>query len=431
MLNAVMLDQAHHISTIVFQNRAALRKALEYYLDMPTQTNGVYSMKTCSGRADSPMFLMLKKLEHTAQLLRSNVKAKYHISPLGDEDDRLRFIDALTQMLDDLSSVPDNPFPVCMDVLLEGLTGLELNITDIHAIESIVANYLPDFPDLVFAGIQEASQGQNNQSVSYSASIPRTMWRLAWDAICAIASEESSENGSLVLEAIRNEIAEFNDTSSQRTFQLSKSWPNEALVQTRKELNFESSLVSQAGQKNSKPNHASLQESMSRSNIGPRKAFNQLRNEFTSDTSLAPQISPHIFETKSNHTSTKEKLYISITDMVGVSYDELARNKSATAHVNQQRRRRQVYQTGCYSGKQAPDHNASVFWETILWGHVKVLCLIILLSLIILVFFVFSCLNVVLFFGFGIMSVLLILVFGLLSLGFRLLASIISFLFGL
>jgi hypothetical protein len=270
MLNAVMLDQAHHISTIVFQNRAALRKALEYYLDMPTQTNGGYSMKTCSGKADDPMLLILKKLEHAAQLLGSNVKAKYHTSTLGDEDDGLRFIDALTQMLDGLSSVPNNPFRVCMGVLLEGLTGLELNITDIHA------NYLPDFPDLVFAGIQEASQGQNNQLVPYSASIPRTMWRLAWNAICAIASEESGENESLILEAIRNEIAEFNDTSSQRAFQLSRSWPNEALVQPRKELHFQSSSVSQAGQENSNPNHASLQESMSRSNIGPRKAFNQL-----------------------------------------------------------------------------------------------------------------------------------------------------------
>lgn len=46
MMNAVMLDQAQKITTIVFKSESALRKAIEFYLSMPTQTNGKYSMST-------------------------------------------------------------------------------------------------------------------------------------------------------------------------------------------------------------------------------------------------------------------------------------------------------------------------------------------------------------------------------------------------
>lgn len=46
MLNAVMLDQASHISLTVYSSQAALRSAIEFYLDMPTRVNGIYSMKT-------------------------------------------------------------------------------------------------------------------------------------------------------------------------------------------------------------------------------------------------------------------------------------------------------------------------------------------------------------------------------------------------
>ena len=66
-----------------------------------------------------------------------------------------------------------------MEVLLEGLTKLEVDMTDIYAMELIGANNLPKFSDLVFTGIQEASQGKDNQSVPDSATIPNNMWRLA------------------------------------------------------------------------------------------------------------------------------------------------------------------------------------------------------------------------------------------------------------
>ena len=204
-LNAVVLDQVHHVSTIVFQNRAALRKALRYYLDMPTH-HGDCSICTCNDQADDPRLLMSKKLEHATQLLGSKMEAEYHISPLGAEDDWLRFIDTITQVLDDDSSVRNNPFAICMGILLEGLTELEVDITDIHAMALIGANNLSYILEIVFAGIHEAGLGKFNQSVPYSATIPIAMWRLAWDTICAIASENFCENESLILESIRERL---------------------------------------------------------------------------------------------------------------------------------------------------------------------------------------------------------------------------------
>jgi hypothetical protein len=43
IINTIMLDQAHHSSAIIFKSRAALRTALEFYLDYPTQTRGGHS----------------------------------------------------------------------------------------------------------------------------------------------------------------------------------------------------------------------------------------------------------------------------------------------------------------------------------------------------------------------------------------------------
>jgi hypothetical protein len=83
MMNAIMLDQAYHSSRIVFNSRTALRTALEFYLDYPTQAKGMHSLKTITDRQDDPMLLLFQKLEHTACLLGSHVKARYHVDPLS------------------------------------------------------------------------------------------------------------------------------------------------------------------------------------------------------------------------------------------------------------------------------------------------------------------------------------------------------------
>jgi hypothetical protein len=82
MINAIMLDQARHSSSIVFNSTTALRTALEFYLDYPTQAKGGHSLKTITDREDDPMLLLFQKLEHTASSLGSHVKARYHVDPL-------------------------------------------------------------------------------------------------------------------------------------------------------------------------------------------------------------------------------------------------------------------------------------------------------------------------------------------------------------
>jgi hypothetical protein len=130
MINTIMLDQADHISTIVFRSQPALRKALEYYLDMPTQTRGLYSVKTISERADDPKLLLLQKLEHIAQHLGSKVKARYHVDPLVDS-----FEDVIFQVLKDVPPLPNDPISSYMRILVGLSHKLGLTIRDIQSLD--------------------------------------------------------------------------------------------------------------------------------------------------------------------------------------------------------------------------------------------------------------------------------------------------------
>ncbi|EUC48120.1 hypothetical protein COCMIDRAFT_49889, partial [Bipolaris oryzae ATCC 44560] len=78
-INMVMLDQAYKIDQLVFKSKSALRKALEFYLEYPCLTRGLYSMKTVSDKPDDPRLRFLKKMEHVAHTLGSSAVAKYHV----------------------------------------------------------------------------------------------------------------------------------------------------------------------------------------------------------------------------------------------------------------------------------------------------------------------------------------------------------------
>jgi hypothetical protein len=82
MINTVMLDQGHHTSSIIFKSDTALRTALDFYLDFPTQTKGGHSIKTITDLPDDPMLLLFQKLENVAHSLGFRVKARYHVDPL-------------------------------------------------------------------------------------------------------------------------------------------------------------------------------------------------------------------------------------------------------------------------------------------------------------------------------------------------------------
>ncbi|XP_014551112.1 hypothetical protein COCVIDRAFT_43798, partial [Bipolaris victoriae FI3] len=79
-INMVMLDQACHVDELVFKSKAALRLALEFYLEYPCLTRGLYSMKTVSDEPDDPRLRFLKHMEHVARTrLGSSTTAKYHV----------------------------------------------------------------------------------------------------------------------------------------------------------------------------------------------------------------------------------------------------------------------------------------------------------------------------------------------------------------
>jgi len=72
-INAIMLEESYRISNIVFKSHTGLRKAIDYYLTMPT----VRGYKLCSGMPDDPRFLLLKKLEQLVNEMGSDVTAVY------------------------------------------------------------------------------------------------------------------------------------------------------------------------------------------------------------------------------------------------------------------------------------------------------------------------------------------------------------------
>ncbi len=73
-INAIMLEESHSISNVVFKSHAGLRMALEYYLTMPTD----HGFKICGGMPDDPRFRLLKKLEHLVNEMGSDVTAVYN-----------------------------------------------------------------------------------------------------------------------------------------------------------------------------------------------------------------------------------------------------------------------------------------------------------------------------------------------------------------
>lgn len=74
-INAIMLEESHSISNIVFKSHSGLRMAIDYYLTMST-TGG---FKLCDGMPGEPRLCLLKKLEHLVNEMGSSVTAVYNL----------------------------------------------------------------------------------------------------------------------------------------------------------------------------------------------------------------------------------------------------------------------------------------------------------------------------------------------------------------
>jgi hypothetical protein len=191
-INMVMLDQAHKIDKLVFKSEAALRKALEFYLDYPCLTNGMFSLKTISDKPDDPMLLLFQKLEHVARILGSGVRAKYHVDPLMEDDADMSFDEAVAHVLRTVTPVlPNNPFSLPMTVLMEVLEKMEMNIRATYAMDQILeADGRPWYPDLIYAAVQATDRKNLSQRTKDLLNVDRQTWLSLWYALVKRAMQE-------------------------------------------------------------------------------------------------------------------------------------------------------------------------------------------------------------------------------------------------
>lgn len=75
-INALAFNEAYDLSKIVFATESALKRALEFFLRMPS--TGAYSLKNYSSEID-PRVLHLKRLEKASELLGLKVEGVYKL----------------------------------------------------------------------------------------------------------------------------------------------------------------------------------------------------------------------------------------------------------------------------------------------------------------------------------------------------------------
>ncbi len=88
-INSIMLDNSYGISTIAFKSRLAARKALDHYLRMPCEDDGVQCFKIVGQGPDDPRLLCLKKLEHAVAQMGSTTTAVYTEEKVLDNFEQL------------------------------------------------------------------------------------------------------------------------------------------------------------------------------------------------------------------------------------------------------------------------------------------------------------------------------------------------------
>jgi hypothetical protein len=192
MINTVMLDQAHNTSMLVYKSEVGLRKALEFYLDYPTQSNGGHSIKTITDRQDDPMLLLFRKLEYVAHAIGSSVKAKYHVDPLMDDNDGLSFDEAMTIVLKTAKPITRNHFiDIAMVVMVEVVEKMQMNIRAMHALDRIlIADGTRTYPELIFMSVQQVNRAGLNQYTNVLPAVDLQTWMRLWDVLVQRALQQ-------------------------------------------------------------------------------------------------------------------------------------------------------------------------------------------------------------------------------------------------
>ena len=213
MINLVMLDQAQHSPHIIFRSRTALQKALDFYLDFPTQVYGVYSLKTISGRPDDPKLLFLRKLEAIAASLGSNVRARYHV----DEDD-LAFDEIVERALSIVKPASRNtPLELLTTILLQVIDTSDITVSAVHTVDLMLEQDSShvNYPNHVFQAVQEADASVLTEHTKGIKHFGVSHWQLAWFMLVRLDSQVPIEDMKRETVAIDKRLRQLNFTPTQ------------------------------------------------------------------------------------------------------------------------------------------------------------------------------------------------------------------------
>lgn len=296
-INLVMLDQAHNSSHVVFKSRFALRAALDFYLDFPTQTRGAYSIKTITERTEDPMLLLLRKLETVAHSLGSSVRAKYYIDPLIETskapppDDAPPFDEVVAQVwrtakLDFLPNIPAGSiFALPMTVMVQTSIELKLNIMTIHALDQIcIDDNQHCFSDLVFQAVQKAATRSPNEHTRRFFNTNLSTWKYCWDALVERALQFPGADVNQSVEALRNDFDQLSISPTPDALLTVLSDMSQEALRSSKEA-----LVEQPG------SYSDVEAAPGWSRRGLRQAFDDIgrdaqHNEATSTIPSSPDM---------------------------------------------------------------------------------------------------------------------------------------------
>jgi hypothetical protein len=185
MINAIMLDQGHHTSSIIFKSAPALRMALDFYLDYPTQAKGGHSMKTISDLQDDPRLLLLQRLEHVAHSLGSQVKARYHVDPLIDAHSALLPDQAVADALKStrrliINSALSLPETFLLEVIRLGMIDLKVA----RAVDRIMVEHnRPSYPEFIYNRVRGVRAAALNEYTRTLPGVSLQVWRSTWDSL--------------------------------------------------------------------------------------------------------------------------------------------------------------------------------------------------------------------------------------------------------
>lgn len=188
LINLIMLDQGHKTSSLVFESKSALVRAIEFYLEYPIHTKGLYSLKTFTERLDDKRLIFLKKIEKFAHCNGSKVKARYHVDPVGEEKhetDKRSLGEVVLHVLQSTQILLlDKPpaMAIVIRVMMAVLVKMGWTIPVVHALDSISLKHgAPTFPEYLYITVQRIPRTRlNSRCADVFVNLDLRIWKLSW-----------------------------------------------------------------------------------------------------------------------------------------------------------------------------------------------------------------------------------------------------------